>query len=193
MKKGVEWKDSDDEDDSDSDADDDAVEKSTASNSDSDEDEDAAPPAPSDGEDKELAKSMMSKKARRLYGRMQHGLDKRQAEVDELTRKRKELKKRERDSEVEIEKAAEQTLKKPKIQIVYSDDEADNKEDEVKINKRHQCIGGKGKEDGKSAGLRKVERKKDERKKIEKEFEKPVGMVGKKKKGKGRKGKKAAV
>lgn len=38
-----------------------------------------------------LAKTMMSKKASRLYGRMQHGLAKKQAKVEDLQRKRKAI------------------------------------------------------------------------------------------------------
>lgn len=38
-----------------------------------------------------LAKSMMSRKAAHLYGRMQHGIAKKQAEVDELQKRRKDI------------------------------------------------------------------------------------------------------
>ena len=75
---------------------------------------------------------------------------------------------------------------------MYSDDEDDDKDSSKanghpKINKRHQCIGGKGKKDGKSAGAQKVDRLKAERKQKEKEFSKPVGMVDPKSKKKKRK------
>jgi pescadillo protein len=42
-------------------------------------------------EAKVLAKTMMSKKAARLYGRMQHGLAQKQAKIDELNRKREAI------------------------------------------------------------------------------------------------------
>lgn len=44
-----------------------------------------------DKEAHDLAKVMMSKKAARLYGRMQHGLAQKQSKVDELKKRRKEI------------------------------------------------------------------------------------------------------
>ncbi|CAN0161049.1 unnamed protein product [Pylaiella littoralis] len=44
-----------------------------------------------DQEHHEMSRNMMSKKAKRLYGRMQHGLSKRREEVDRLKAKRKKL------------------------------------------------------------------------------------------------------
>lgn len=44
-----------------------------------------------DEEAKKLAKTMMSKKAARLYGRMQHGINKKQEVVAELHRRRKKI------------------------------------------------------------------------------------------------------
>ena len=44
-----------------------------------------------DEEAAHLAKSLMSKKASRLYGRMQHGIAQKQARVDNLHKKRREI------------------------------------------------------------------------------------------------------
>jgi pescadillo protein len=44
-----------------------------------------------DEEAKDLAKALMSKKAARLYGRMQHGIAQKQAKVDNLHKKRREI------------------------------------------------------------------------------------------------------
>ena len=44
-----------------------------------------------DDEAAQLAKALMSKKAARLYGRMQHGIAQKQAKVDNLHKKRREI------------------------------------------------------------------------------------------------------
>ena len=101
MKKGVEFVDSDDETEGEEEGGRDGVKEAGEGGvSDSDEDEGDSP---ANDNDADLAKSMMSKKAKRLYGRMQYGIDKRQGAIDELTRKRKEIKKREREEEEEEE------------------------------------------------------------------------------------------
>ena len=50
----------------------------------------AAPSPKPEKEAKDMAKMLMSKKAKRLYGRMQHGRERKQAAVGRL-RKRREL------------------------------------------------------------------------------------------------------
>jgi pescadillo protein len=59
-----------------------------------------------DEEAAELAKALMSKKAARLYGRMQHGIAQKQAKVDNLHKKRREI-----ESSKEKSKAGKTQLK----------------------------------------------------------------------------------
>eukprot|EP00903_Cladosiphon_okamuranus_P020356 g18676.t1 len=69
------------------------------SSSEGEEEEEAEPAAAAAKDEKqteeqehqEMSRNMMSKKAKRLYGRMQHGLSKRREEVDRLKAKRKKL------------------------------------------------------------------------------------------------------
>ncbi len=151
-----------DADDDDEDEDDDAVE----------EEEDIDVVKPKSDDPKELAKIMMSKKASRLYGRMQRGLQSRQDAVDNLNKKR-----------AAIDKAEKEAKKAKKNIVVVSKKELEKIEEKEKISKRQQCIGGKGKNDeGKSIVKQKVERLKSKRKDLEKSFDNPVGMASKKKK-----------
>jgi pescadillo protein len=94
---------------------------------DGDEDEDEAKvPENNDSVDREardLAKVMMSKKASRLYGRMQHGIAERQAKAEALCKKRKEIegKKKNEDGKTVLKQKVERLKKERKnIEDEYS-------------------------------------------------------------------------
>merc|ERR1712003_114272 len=67
----------------------------------------------------ELAKSMMSRKAAHLYGRMQHGISKKQAKVEDLTNRRREImhSKEKDDSGKTVLKQKVERLKKERKRI----------------------------------------------------------------------------
>lgn len=81
-----------------SDEDDTSVKEKESSDDDEEEDEeefekkDKEKKNKTDDDAKELAKNMMSKKAARLYGRMQHGISKKEKVVAELHRRRQKIK-----------------------------------------------------------------------------------------------------
>ena len=100
-----------------------------------------------------LAKTMMSRKASHLYGRMQHGLAKKKAKIESLNQRRKEL-------------------------IVNPNDKGKERDGLGRL-----IITGKEKDDtGKTANKLKVERLKDERKSLENTYNKTGGTMKKSKK-----------
>jgi pescadillo len=101
-----------------------------------------------------LAKTMMSRKATHLYGRMQHGIARKQAKVDALNQRRKEL-------------------------IVDSKDNGKERDGSGRL-----IITGREKDSsGKTTNKLKVERLKNERKTIEDDYAKTSGTMKKSKKG----------
>jgi pescadillo len=100
-----------------------------------------------------LAKTMMSRKASHLYGRMQHGLAKKKAKIESLQQRRKEL-------------------------VVDPKDNGKERDGSGRL-----IITGKEKDKtGKTANKLKVERLKDERKSLEQTYSKPTGAVKKSRK-----------
>lgn len=146
---------------------------------------------------------MMSKKAARLYGRMQHGITKKQEVVAELQRKRKQIQvakdnkgkhdggnivpRKEVVSESLIESKKAKVTKDNKAkadqrkkieQQVAAVEELQRKRKDLQYDKKN-----KGKTvDGKTILKAKVDRLKDERKTIEKEYENAASSGSMKKK-----------
>jgi len=123
---------------------------------------------------KELAKTMMSKKAARLYGRMQHGLNERQSHIDNLENKRAKIEKDERKA------AREGRAEKRDISII-SKDEMDEIDMNAKSGKRRveQKIEGRKKVEGKSATKQKFERLASERVDENRVFDKEIKKIKK--------------
>lgn len=111
-------------------------------------------------EEYELAKSMMSRKAAHLYGRMQHGIAQKKMDVDKLKQRRQKL-----EDGVSSSKAANREIIKGKEKKKKGD--TSNSDD---------------KDDGKTVLKQKVERLKKERKAIETIYDKTGGSMKKNKK-----------
>jgi pescadillo len=87
-----------------------------------------------------LAKSMMSKKAAHLYGRMQHGIAKKKASVDELKNRRKEIESsREKDKDgntVQMQKVKRLREERKKLEGDYTDTGGSMKKSKKKKSKK---------------------------------------------------------
>ena len=87
-----------------------------------------------------LAKSMMSKKAAHLYGRMQHGIAKKQASVDELKNRRREIESsREKDKDgntIQMQKVKRLREERKKLEDDYSNTGGTMKKSKKKKSKK---------------------------------------------------------
>lgn len=114
---------------------------------------------------------MMSKKAARLYGRMQHGLDERQSGIERLVQKRDAIEKQQRKDKRKI--------------VIISKDEEDEIDMKAKSGLRRveeKIQGRKKDEKGSSAQKQKAKRLKDERVQLNRQFDKQIKSLKKPKK-----------
>lgn len=126
-------------------------------------------------EAKKLAKTMMSKKAARLYGRMQHGISKKQDVSDELHRRREKI---DKDKKNKKQSPDKKLVLKAKSNEKGIPKELHRGREKIQVDSQN-----KGKTiDGKSLLKAKVERLKSERRTIEKEYEKTASSGSMKKK-----------